>query len=92
MKRLSIFLAALLISGSAMGAPVAQRAVTLQKVERLCRNGGAELSQAAYNYVCQARDNLYASMRKDGLCYGKYSQDETKGQFEWHVCGKDSIR
>jgi hypothetical protein len=92
MKRLLIALTALMVSGSAISAPVAQRAVTLQKVERLCRNGSAELSQAAYNYVCQARDNLYASMRKDGLCYGKYSQDETRGQFEWHVCGKDSIR
>jgi uncharacterized membrane protein len=88
MKRLSIILAALLMSGSAMSASIPDRVRTVRKLDAICR-GSVEMN-ATVEYACDARTAIAKSLYKDGLCYGKNSQ--VGADHEWHVCTRDSIR
>jgi hypothetical protein len=88
MKRLSIFLAALLISGSAMGASIEDRLRVERKLDLICRANGPESPEG--KYACRVRDNIVRSLYEEGLCYGKNSQ--VGADHQWHVCTKNSIR
>jgi hypothetical protein len=87
MKRLSIFLAALLISGSAMGASIEDRLRVERRLDVICR-GSSEMTETV-KYACRVRDNIVRSLYEDGLCYGKNSQ--VGADHQWHVCTRDSI-
>lgn len=88
MKRLSIFLAAVLVSGSAMGASIEDRLRVVRKLDVICRANGPDSPEG--EYACNARGNIVRSLYNDGLCYGKNSQ--VGADHQWHVCTRDSVR
>lgn len=88
MKRLSVFLAAVLVSGSAMGASLEDRLHAMHRFDVTCRANGPDSPRG--EYACMARDNIVRLLYKDGLCYGKNSQ--VGADHQWHVCTRDSIR
>src|SRR4051812_28422906 len=87
MKRLSIFLAALLVSGSAIGAPLSARLPLYHKLDAICRGS---TDQVVIDYACKARANIGESINNDGLCYGK--KTEHRNEYVWHKCTNGSLR
>src|SRR3954464_9314123 len=87
MKRLSFVLAAVLMSGSAISAPLADRLPLYHKLDAICRGSS---NPAVIDYACKARGNIGESINKDGLCYGKRA--EHRNEYVWHKCANDSVR
>lgn len=88
MKRLSIILAALLVSGSAIAAPVENKVAVYQKLDEICRGGDPSIE--AVNQACKMRSTIAGSINRDGLCYGTHSQ--SRSDYAWHKCGKNSVK
>lgn len=87
MKRLLIALAALMISGSAMSAPLSDRLPLYHKLDAICRGSSDPI---AVDYACKARGNIGESINNDGLCYGKKA--EYRNEYAWHKCTNGSVR